>query len=280
MSAAVDEGDTVGRPPLSYANVMSTVAVFLALGGGAWAVTARPAAKPLTVTACVKKAGAQKGQLRVISAKAKCAKAERRLRWTSASSAPTSPTGAAGPAGPQGPAGATGATGPAGTQGVQGIQGTPGDPGPPGSADTPLQILSKLSTVDGSGSGLDASLLDGHDSTYFLPTSGKAADSNLLDGVNSSSFARKSASSTGLIGISTPIPAHSCVDYNIGMGGVDPGDVVIVREGAAVTLPAGVIMTSGSVQSDGNVHVRFCNVLAAPSTPFSSFPIRWYAFTP
>ena len=35
------------------------------------------------------------------------------------------------------------------------------------SSDTPLEILAKLITVDGEGSGLDADLLDGHDSTYF-----------------------------------------------------------------------------------------------------------------
>jgi hypothetical protein len=48
------------RPSLSYANVMSTIAVFLALGGGAWAVTGQTGQKPLTVTACVKKAGKAK----------------------------------------------------------------------------------------------------------------------------------------------------------------------------------------------------------------------------
>ena len=37
---------------------------------------------------------------------------------------------------------------------------------------------------DGSGSGLDADLLDGQQGSYYLPTTGKAADSNLLDGVD------------------------------------------------------------------------------------------------
>ena len=41
---------------------------------------------------------------------------------------------------------------------------------------------------DGSGSGLDADLLDGQQGSYYLPTSGKAADSDLFDGHNSDRF--------------------------------------------------------------------------------------------
>ena len=43
---------------------------------------------------------------------------------------------------------------------------------------------------DGSGSGLDADLLDGNQASAFLTTSGKAADSNLLDGIDSTYFNR------------------------------------------------------------------------------------------
>ena len=42
-----------------------------------------------------------------------------------------------------------------------GPQGPQGDTGAAGSADTPSQVLAKLATVDGAGSGLDADLLDG-----------------------------------------------------------------------------------------------------------------------
>ena len=59
-------------------------------------------------------------------------------------------------------------------------------------------ILTSIKTVDGSGSGLDADLLDGKQASAFalahshpyLPTAGKAADSNLLDGINSTGFAK------------------------------------------------------------------------------------------
>lgn len=174
----------MSRPTLSYANVMSTIAVFLALGGGAWAVTGQPAATkpPVTVTACVKKAGKAKGRLRVIAAKAKCRKRERKLAWTSApaSTVPTTgaggtvgaagATGPAGPAGPAGPRGDTGAQGPAGAAGsaaakgdtgATGPAGRIGPQGPAGSPDTPGQILAKLSTVDGSGSGSTPTSLTG-----------------------------------------------------------------------------------------------------------------------
>jgi hypothetical protein len=247
----------MSRAPLSYANVMSTIAVFLALGGSAWAVSG-PSSASATIDACVKKAGKKKGQLRIVSPTTTCKPSERKLTWSTAGGA----TGPAGPTGPKGP------------------KGDQGEPGTSGSADTPQQILQKLATVDGSGSGLDASLLDGFNSSHFLSTTGKAADANMLDGINSTGFAKLSTSSSAQIAISSGIAAHSCVDYNLALGGVDPGDVVIVREGDGVTLPAGVLMTTGSVQSGNQVHVRFCNVLATAAPGFSGFTIRWYAFNP
>ncbi len=66
--------------------------------------------------------------------------------------------------GPKGDPGTPGATGPAGPTGAPGVQGPAGVNGSP---DTAAQILAKLVTVDGTGSQLDADLLDGHDSLYF-----------------------------------------------------------------------------------------------------------------
>jgi hypothetical protein len=74
-------------------------------------------------------------------------------QWTTAS-------GQSGPQGPAGPAGPTGLTGPAGANGANGVDGSP---------DTAAQVLTKIKTVDGAGSGLDADLLDGHDTAYFAP---------------------------------------------------------------------------------------------------------------
>ncbi len=72
---------------------------------------------------------------------------------------------------------------------------------------TAADVLAKLLTVDGSGTGLDADLLDGqhasafaaaghnHDAAY-LGKNAKAADSELLDGFNSTAFLR-SVNGTG-----------------------------------------------------------------------------------
>jgi len=55
---------------------------------------------------------------------------------------------------------------------------------------------------DGSGSGLDADLLDGQQGSYYLPTTGKAADSNLLDGIDSTYFNRGDQGYGVLVGTS------------------------------------------------------------------------------
>lgn len=67
-----------------------------------------------------------------------------------------------------GPKGDTGDQGP---QGLQGIQGLPGADGADGSPDTANDILTKLSTVDGASSGLDADLLDGQHASAFAAAS-------------------------------------------------------------------------------------------------------------
>ena len=56
-----------------------------------------------------------------------------------------------------------------------------------------------------------------------------------------------------------------------------------MRPGDAITLPAGIIMQTGSTQSISNgnlVSVRFCNVTNSAVAGFSSFPLRWLAIKP
>ena len=81
-------------------------------------------------------------------------------------------------------------------------------------------ILDKVKNVDGSGSGLDADLLDGHDSSYFLPTTGKAADSDKLDGEDSTRFIPSSIYSydQGCL-IQTDIPAASNKMFTLAIKG-------------------------------------------------------------
>jgi hypothetical protein len=88
---------------------------------------------------------------------------------------PQGPQGIQGPAGPQGPEGESGPQGPQGPegpigpQGIQGPEGPQGPAGASGSPDTAAQVLAKLITVDGAGSGLDADLLDGQNGTFYAP---------------------------------------------------------------------------------------------------------------
>jgi len=70
--------------------------------------------------------------------------------------------GLIGPTGPQGATGNTGIQGVQGDAGATGLTGPQGPQGPAGSEDTAAQVLSKLLTVDGPGSGLHADYLDGY----------------------------------------------------------------------------------------------------------------------
>jgi hypothetical protein len=67
--------------------------------------------------------------------------------------------------------------GPQGPRGLPGPQGPAGPAGSDGSPDTGTQILGKLASVDGAGSGLDADSLDGIDSGEVGTT---ASDSKTL----------------------------------------------------------------------------------------------------
>ena len=108
---------------------------------------------------------------------------------------------------------------------------------------TAADVLAKLKTVDGAGSGLDADTLDGKSSASFVLTTGKAADSNKLDGIDSTGFIRLSADATMQSGkhISMNMPtlaAHGAskayVDQEITnlLGGA-PGNLDTLNELAA-----------------------------------------------
>jgi hypothetical protein len=110
----------------SPAMVVALLALVAAVGGGAFAVAAIPAADG-SIKACYKKSGKQKGSLRVIDSNGRCARTEKTLTWRQNGS-----PGTAGPAGPAGAGGADGQAGPKGETGARGTQGDPGLQGPPG----------------------------------------------------------------------------------------------------------------------------------------------------
>ena len=70
--------------------------------------------------------------------------------------------------GPRGPEGERGEQGPQGIQGPKGDKGDAGAEGQQGSPDTPQQVRDKLLQVDGTGSSIDADVLDGVSSGSFL----------------------------------------------------------------------------------------------------------------
>jgi hypothetical protein len=117
------------RRHLSYANVTATLALFVALGGGAYAATKLP--KNSVTTTQVKNGTLltkdfKKGQLKA------------------------GPKGAAGVQGDQGVRGLTGFTGAAGTAGVNGAPGAKGDAGVDGSAKAHAFVTSQGGVGPGS----------------------------------------------------------------------------------------------------------------------------------
>jgi len=106
------------RDRLSYANVMATGAMFIALGGSAWAsgVRASPSSANApaggSIHACVRNAD---GSVRIVSSAGRCTRGEHSLTWNLS-----------------GPRGHVGATGSAGLQGAPGPQGPAGPVVPTG----------------------------------------------------------------------------------------------------------------------------------------------------
>jgi hypothetical protein len=91
---------------VTYSNVLATIALFIALSGGAYALTSVSSTGGI-VKACAKK---KSGVLRVVKKGKRCKKSERLISWNVRG---------------QGSAGAVGAQGPAGPVGTPGAQGTP-----------------------------------------------------------------------------------------------------------------------------------------------------------
>lgn len=126
------------RSRLTYANVIASLALFFALGGGAYAAVS---ASNDTIHGCYAKAG---GALRVLDPGRSCTRREHALSWNERGPAgEPGPRGATGAAGATGATGATGPQGPAGATGAAGAQGPQGNPG----ADAPVVNPSADTTI-------------------------------------------------------------------------------------------------------------------------------------
>jgi|GEM_PF-6023158 len=101
---------------LTYANVMATLALFVALGGGAYAASGGLVSSSGLVQECVHSGG---GVPRVVRAHARCKRGTIPLFLaTPGATSLRGPKGAKGATGPRGHTGATGPQGPAGPQGT------------------------------------------------------------------------------------------------------------------------------------------------------------------
>jgi hypothetical protein len=107
---------------LTYANVIATIALFAALGGGAYAATQLP--KNSVGTAQIQNNAVTPAKL--------SAAAEKGMQGPAGPKGATGATGATGPAGATGPKGDTGATGAKGDAGATGLKGDTGDRGEKG----------------------------------------------------------------------------------------------------------------------------------------------------
>jgi hypothetical protein len=106
------------RSRLTYANVTSTLALFVALAGGAYAAYELP--RNSVGTPQLKEAAVTSAKVRDFSLRAKD------FRAGQLPAGPTGPVGARGPTGSTGPAGARGPTGSTGPVGPQGLKGDAG----------------------------------------------------------------------------------------------------------------------------------------------------------
>lgn len=145
----------------------------------------------------------------------------------------------------------------------------------PSTLDTPSDVLAKIEQVDGQGSGLDASLLDGIDSTGFLRVTGKATDADKLDGVDSTGFARRGPVGNGTIALGS-FAATSCADLTFNIGGLVPNDSVVLSIVPGDALPTRLTMEPLTVPSNGHLLVRICNPTSAASVADNSIKVRWY----
>jgi hypothetical protein len=123
---------------LTYSNVLATIAIFLALGGGAYALTS--VSSRGVVTACVNK---KTGNVRVV--RKRCKRSERKVFWNVGGQA-----GVPGAAGSQGATGLPGSPGAAGASGGTGASGATGATGPAGPGPATPANLTLLSENWGS----------------------------------------------------------------------------------------------------------------------------------
>jgi hypothetical protein len=174
------------RERLSYANVMATIAVFMALGGSSYAaikITGKNVKDNSLTGADIKNNTVGTRDIQNNSVGGPDIRAEAVNSDDVENDSLLAQDFKPGqlPAGAQGPKGDTGAPGP---------QGPKGDTGTVDTSNFFDKAQSDARYLASSAKAADSDKLDGLDSTAFLGTTAKAADSDKLDGIDSSDFMR------------------------------------------------------------------------------------------
>jgi hypothetical protein len=129
------------RSRLTYANIMATIAVFVALGGSSYAA--------ITITGKSVKDSSLTGK--DVKNRSLVARDFKAGQLPSGPAGPVGPTGGPGPAGPAGPKGDRGQQGPAGAIGPAGPAGAAGPQGPSGVSG--WEYVTALQTIPPSSAG-------------------------------------------------------------------------------------------------------------------------------
>lgn len=213
-----------------HSTVAAYLALFVALGGSAYAVTSSTPTGVLR--ACVSN---QTGAMRLLH-QGSCKPSERMVRWN-----------IAGPAGPEGAAGA---------QGSQGVQGPTGPTGTVETSSFYTKAESDSRYLPIGGTAADSSDLGGVPASGYLTTDGTAANSSELGGVAASGYLTSTgtaANSSELGGSSASAfePSGNFGNSSLTFGqGNDTGATCTVGE---VVLDAGVVYANNWLPADGRV---------------------------
>jgi hypothetical protein len=158
--------------------------------------------------------------------------------------------------------------------------GSAGQPGTNGSSETAEQLLTKLETIDGSGSGVDADLLDGQDGSAFV-TGEDDAGGDLVGTFSNLQIAPDTIGRSEL-GIAPglgccvtsffefEIPANGCHTKILGLEGVAVGEIYFAYP--ETDLGTGVYLRPTIVAHPGEVIFEICNATGSGvKVPFGTF---------
>ena len=231
------------RPRLTYANVVSTLCLFLVLGGGALAaahITGRD-----IVNGSVRSADIRNNDVRGKDIRNGTI-TSRDVRDRSLLSSDFKPGSL--PAGARGPAGPRGAN---------------------GSPDSAAQVRSKLKTVDGPGSGIDADLLDGKQGSEFVGT-GDSAGGDVSGTFSNLQLAKGAVGHFELASggpfqsagpFSLTIAAGACGTEAFSDSEANRGEIILATPEA--DLATGLYLTPTAVGHGGQAVIQICNSTAS-----------------